>query len=58
MAVKQVAVTFEMSDTTIYNWLKQERIARGEAEGATTSQQLELPRPNDGSDNSRRAGDH
>ena len=40
--VKQLAVTFEMSDATIYNWLKQDRIDRGEAEGATTSQQLEL----------------
>jgi transposase len=40
--VKQFATTFEMSEVTIYNWLKQERIDRGEAEGATTSQQLEL----------------
>jgi len=40
--VKQLAVTFEMSDATIYSWLKQDRIDRGEAEGATTSQQLEL----------------
>ena len=41
-AVKQLASTFGMSDATIYNWLKQERIDRGEAEGATTGQQLEL----------------
>lgn len=40
--VAQLAVTFGMSEVTIYNWLKQERIDRGEAEGATTSQQLEL----------------
>lgn len=40
--VQQLAKTFQMSDATIYNWLKQERIDRGEAEGATTSQQLEL----------------
>ena len=40
--VKQLARTFTMSDATIYNWLKQDRIDRGEAEGATTSQQLEL----------------
>jgi transposase-like protein len=40
--VKQLAMTFQMSDATIYNWLKQERIDRGEAEGKTTSQQLEL----------------
>lgn len=37
-----VAKTFAMSDATIYNWLTQDRIDRGEAEGATTSQQLEL----------------
>jgi len=40
--VKQLSVTFGMTDATIYNWLKQERIDRGEAEGATTGQQLEL----------------
>lgn len=40
--VRQLAVTFQMSEITIYNWLKQDRIDRGEAEGATTSQQLEL----------------
>jgi transposase-like protein len=38
--VKQLAVTFEMSEATVYSWLKQERIDRGE--GATTGQQLEL----------------
>lgn len=31
-----------MSDASIYTWLKQDRIDRGEAEGASTSQQLEL----------------
>jgi hypothetical protein len=31
-----------VSDATISNWLKQERIDRGEAEGRSTSQQLEL----------------
>jgi hypothetical protein len=41
--VKQLAATSEMSDATIYNWLKQDRIDRGEAEGATTSQQLDWP---------------
>ena len=40
--VKQLAKAFQMSDATIYGWLKQDRIDRGEAEGATTSQQLEL----------------
>ena len=38
--VKQLAATFEMSEATVYSWLKQERIDRGEAEGATTGQQL------------------
>lgn len=40
--VKQLAKAFQMSDATIYNWLKQDRVDRGEAEGATTGQQLEL----------------
>ena len=40
--VKQLAAMFEMLDATIYYWLKQDRIDRGEAEGASTSQQLEL----------------
>ena len=40
--VKQLAATFQMSDATIYNWHKRERIDRGEAEGQTTSQQPEL----------------
>ncbi len=37
--VNQLAATFQMSDATIYNWLKQDRIDRGEAEGATTSRE-------------------
>lgn len=40
--VKQLAATFQMSDAPIYAWLKQDRIDRDEAEGATTGQQLEL----------------
>src|SRR3954468_17642765 len=40
--VKQLAATFQMSEATVYSWLKQERVDRGEAEGATTGQQLEL----------------
>jgi transposase-like protein len=40
--VAQLALTFGMSEVTIYNWLKQEWIDRGEAEATTTSQQLEL----------------
>lgn len=40
--VSQLAVTFGMSEVTIYNWLKQDRIDRGEQLGQTTDQQLEL----------------
>jgi transposase len=40
--VEQLAVTFQMSDATICDWFKQDRIDRGEADGASTSQQLEL----------------
>jgi transposase len=40
--VRQLARSVEMSGATIYNWFKQDRIDRGEAEGATTGQQLEL----------------
>lgn len=31
-----------MSDATIYNWLKQEKIDRGEIEGLSTDQALDL----------------
>jgi hypothetical protein len=40
--VAQLATTFEMSKATIYNWLKQERIDRGEIEGLSTDQAMEL----------------
>lgn len=40
--VAQLAATFGISDATIYNWLKQERIDRGEVEGTSTDQALEL----------------
>ena len=40
--VAQLAATFGMTEATIYNWLKQERIDRGEEVGKTTDQQLEL----------------
>jgi transposase-like protein len=40
--VAQLAATFGMSDATIYNWLKQEKIDRGEVEGLSTDQALEL----------------
>lgn len=41
-SVKQLAATFEISEATIYNWLKQDRVDRGEEEGLTTDQALEL----------------
>lgn len=40
--IAQLAATFGMSDATIYNWLKQERIDRSEIEGLSTDQALEL----------------
>jgi transposase-like protein len=40
--VAQLSVTFRMTETTIYNWLKQDRIDRGEEVGQATDQQLEL----------------
>jgi transposase len=40
--VALLADTFGMSAVSIYNWLKQDRIDRGEEVGKTTDQQLEL----------------
>jgi transposase-like protein len=40
--VQQLVTTFGMSEATIYNWLKQEQIDRGEIEGLSTDQALEL----------------
>lgn len=40
--VKQLAAAFGVSQASVDNWLKQDRIDRGEAEGASMSQQLEL----------------
>ncbi len=40
--VALLADTFGMSAVSIYNWLKQDRIDRGEEAGQTTDQQLEL----------------
>ena len=40
--VKQLALTFAISEATIYNWLKQDRIDRGELEGLSTDQAIEL----------------
>ena len=35
-------MTFGISEATIYNWLKQERIDRGEIDGLSTDQAVEL----------------
>lgn len=40
--VTQLAKTFGISEATIYNWLRQERIDRGEEIGLRTDQALEL----------------
>jgi transposase len=40
--VAQLAATFGISDATIYNWLKQERIDRGEVPGLSTEEALDL----------------
>jgi transposase len=40
--VAQLAETFGMSEATIYNWLGQERIDRGEEPGLSTEGQMEL----------------
>ena len=40
--VAQLAATFGMSEAMIYNWLKQEQIDRGEIDGFSTDQALEL----------------
>lgn len=40
--VAQLVDTFGISQATIYNWLTQEKIDRGEIEGERTDQALEL----------------
>jgi transposase-like protein len=40
--VAQLATTFGISEASIYTWLKQERIDRGEADGLSTDQGVEL----------------
>jgi transposase len=40
--VAKLAETFGMSEATVYNWLKQERIDRGESPGLSTEGQMEL----------------
>ena len=39
---KQLAETFGMSQATIYNWIKQDKIDHGEIDGLSTNQQVEL----------------
>ena len=38
----QLAATFGMSEANIYVWFRQERIDRGELEGLSTDQAIEL----------------
>jgi transposase-like protein len=40
--IAQLAATFGMSDATIYTWLKQERVDRGEVPGISTEEALDL----------------
>ena len=40
--VAQLAITFKISEATIYNWLRQEQIDRGELEGVSAEQAMEL----------------
>jgi transposase len=40
--VAQLSETFGMTGATIYSWIKQEKIDRGEVEGQSTEQGLEL----------------
>ena len=40
--VAQLAVTFGMSEATIYMWIKQDRVDRGEIAGLSTNEAVEL----------------
>jgi transposase-like protein len=40
--VEQLAKTFGVSEATIYNWLRQDKIDRGELDGLSTDQAIEL----------------
>ena len=40
--VSQLSATFGMTQASIYNWLKQDRVDRGEAPGLSTEGQMEL----------------
>ena len=47
--VAQLVAAFGISDATIYNWLKQERIDRGEVFGLSTEEALDLAAASAGS---------
>ena len=51
--VAQLAETFGMSDATIYNWLKQDRVDRGEVAGRAPRRPSISPPPSAGSSSSR-----
>jgi transposase-like protein len=40
--VPQLSATFGMSEATVYNWLRQEQIDRGEISGMSTDMALDL----------------
>jgi transposase-like protein len=40
--VAQLSTTFGMTEATIYNWLRQDRIDRGEIPGTSTDMALDL----------------
>lgn len=40
--VAQLSETFGMTEATIYSWVNQEKVDRGEVEGQSTEQALEL----------------
>ena len=40
--VSQLSATFGMSEATVYNWLRQEQIDRGEIAGTSTDMALDL----------------
>jgi transposase-like protein len=42
MRLWQRAIAFDVSETTIYAWRKQDRIDRGELDGLSTDQAIEL----------------
>ncbi len=40
--VEQLVTTFQISEATVYNWINQDKIDRGEREGLSTDQAIEL----------------